>query len=272
MKVFKITVLIIFIFSCISYTILSNKYNAKVDNTYPQIKCDTEMLEVNINDKEKLLEGISVYDKKDGDLSNKIVIESISRFIEKGICNITYAVSDNNNNVSKYTRKIKYIDYTSPRFNFYDEPMLYIGSYVKIDELLSAFCIIDGDISDKIKYDYGSLDIQSAGVYEVKANVTNSKGDVSNIEFDVYVRERNTKSPKIRLKQYISYLNVGEKIDAKEFIAEALKSDGVTPIDISNVDISTDLNTDKPGRYKIIYSVQDEDKSYTVSMLCIVEE
>lgn len=272
MKILRIAVLTAFVISCISYYAVSYIYDSKTDHTYPRIQCDTETLEADINDKEKLFEGISVYDEKDGDLSDQLVIESISRFIEKGICNITYAVSDSDNNVAKYTRKIKYKDYISPKFTLYDEPAIYMGSYNRINEILGAFCIIDGDISDKIKYDYGSFNTQYAGVYEIKANVTNSKGDVAAISFDVYVRERNAKAPYIQLTQYITYIKSGEEVDAKEYIADVHKSDGITAIDISQVDISTDLNTEVPGNYKIIYSVEDGDKTFTVSMLCVVEE
>lgn len=43
-------------------------------------------------------------------------------------------------------------------------------------------------------------------------------------------------------------------------------------LDISLVNIYSDLDTSKPGEYRIYYSVTEGVETYTTSMVCVVEE
>lgn len=270
MKILRITVSALFVIIGVSFFLLLRAIRAEEDYTCPEIYCDSGLLEINIGDN-RLMSGISAFDEKDGNLTDKVVVESISRFVEKGVCNITYAVSDSDNHVTKYTRKIKYADYISPRFIIFDEPSFFVGSTAYLDDYIGAFCVLDGEVSDKIKYDYGMLDMLIPGVYTIRAYVANSKGDVSEIFFDLNIRERNTKTPVIKLKQYILYAGTGDIIEPKEYILSALKADGITALDMADVHITTDLNTEKSGVYKITYHAEDAGSAYTVSMVCVVE-
>ena len=65
---------------------------------------------------ERLLEGVTAYDGKDGDLTSKVFVESISNFVEPGVSNVTYVVYDADRHAAKASRKVVYLDYTPPRF------------------------------------------------------------------------------------------------------------------------------------------------------------
>jgi len=270
-KIFRAVILLLSIVTGIFYFIQFGVYGVKTNGTYPTITTDRKVIEVSIMDKDKLFEGISARDDQDGDLTGKILIESISKFIEKGVCNITYVVCDSDNNVSKLTRKVKYTDYESPKFIIDHEPQFYIGSTISMDDFIKCYCLIDGDISSKIKYDFGNLTTNVPGVYTVKAMVTNSKGDVVDLSFEVTVRERNVKTPKIKLESYVLYVKTGEEVDPKDYIQSVTGIDGML-LDISLVNIYSDLDTSKPGEYRIYYSVTEGVETYTTSMVCVVEE
>lgn len=271
MKIFRMVVFLLSIVTGIFYFIQFGVYGVKTNGTYPSITSDRKVIEVSIMDKDKLFEGLSAHDDKDGDLTDKILIENVSKFLEKGVCNITYAVCDSDNNVSKLTRKVKYTDYESPRFQIDHEPQFYIGSTINMEDFIKCYCLIDGDISNKIKYDIGNLTTNVPGVYTVNAKVTNSKGDVVDLSFEVVVRERNVKTPKIKLESYVLYVNTGEEVNPKDYIQSVTGIDGLF-LDISHVNIYSDLNTSKPGEYKIYYSVSEGAETYTTSMVCVVEE
>jgi hypothetical protein len=270
-KIFRMVVFLLSIVTGIFYFIQFGVYGVKTNGTYPSITSDRKVIEVSIMDKDKLFEGLSAHDDKDGDLTDKILIENVSKFLEKGVCNITYAVCDSDNNVSKLTRKVKYTDYESPRFQIDHEPQFYIGSTINMEDFIKCYCLIDGDISNKIKYDIGNLTTNVPGVYTVNAKVTNSKGDVVDLSFEVVVRERNVKTPKIKLESYVLYVNTGEEVNPKDYIQSVTGIDGLF-LDISHVNIYSDLDTSKPGEYKIYYSVSEGAETYTTSMVCVVEE
>ena len=62
---------------------------AVTKNTAPVITCATDELHVSVNATEKdLLMGVTAMDAEDGDLTDSIIIESISQFVEKGTCTI----------------------------------------------------------------------------------------------------------------------------------------------------------------------------------------
>ena len=55
----------------------------------------------------------------------EVIVESVSRFTDKGVCKVTYAVCDSDNHIAKATRKIIYTDYVSPTFFSYGQPLLF---------------------------------------------------------------------------------------------------------------------------------------------------
>lgn len=76
-----------------SYFFISNKLNR--DDTIPVITVEGDMLDVSIKaTNEDLLKGVTAHDDKDGDITSKVIVESISKFTEKGVCKVTYAVCD----------------------------------------------------------------------------------------------------------------------------------------------------------------------------------
>ena len=111
MKLLRLCVTLLFII-VLAVFIIFQFQQIKTDKTLPKITVAEGILDVTIDvTTEKLLEGVTAYDEKDGDLTDKIVVESISRFTEPGISIVKYAVCDSNNHVSFATRTIRYTNY-----------------------------------------------------------------------------------------------------------------------------------------------------------------
>ena len=108
MKILRIVVSILFVFVTVASAAVYIDEKLSVDKTIPVISVEGAMIDVSLKaTDEELLQGITAYDEKDKDLTDKVVIESISRFTEKGVCRVTYAVCDSNNNVAKALRIIR---------------------------------------------------------------------------------------------------------------------------------------------------------------------
>ena len=234
------------------------------------------VLRVSINSTdEELKAGVTAYDKKDGDLTNQIIVESISKFIADRVCKITYIVSDSDNNITRVSRRIEFIDYVSPQFTLSRQLCLYVGEDADITKIIGAKDVYDnkeneGDISGKVKILSSSVSTQQAGEYTVTAQVTNSLGDTSKLQSVVVVRQKNNLEPQITLKNNIIYIKKGEKFEPKSQVESVVSNTG-EEIDKDNVEIDkTSVDTDNAGCYSVTYKVSDAKENQGYAFLTVV--
>lgn len=256
MKAFKIIVVITFVFVSIASAAVYISEKINTDKTIPQITVAEEMIEVSLKAKdEELLNGITAYDEKDGDLTNKIIVESISRFTEKGVCKVIYAVCDSNNNVAKATRMIKYKGYESPKFSVKGNLCFSLYEHIDISHCIYARDSLEGDITGKIVITSENYSTSIPGIYSIDATVTNSKGDTSSINLPLILEDIPLSAPKIELSEYLLYCKKGGKIDFNSYIVDALDYQETS---LKNkVTVETNIDFNKPGTYNVHYYVTD---------------
>lgn len=255
MKILRTVVLVLFVVVSVLYIIFKiQQQNA--DNTYPVITVEDEMLNVSITATEKeLLQGVTAYDEKDGDLTDELIVESISRFTQKGISVVQYAVCDSDNHTASASRRITYTDYESPRFTLSGSLVFSVSQAINIRSILGAADSIDGNISKKVIITADEYSSSIAGVYNIFAKVANSKGDTIQLQLPVYVEERSLSAPKIELREYMTYLKTGDSFDMNENVVSCLDYDGNSLE--SSIVIDTDLDLTTQGIYEVHYRVRD---------------
>lgn len=275
MKIIKPGIVVMFLAVTIIFTY--NWYQDKkgIDKTYPEIQIGPEQIDVSVKAEEKeLLQDVIAKDAKDGDLTNNIVIESISKFVDKEnhICNITYAVADSDNNVTKKTRRIRYTDYEPPKFTL-SQPLCFdMGSDIKVTDVIGAVDDYDGDISSKVKILSNTVRTDTAGEYTITAQATNSLGDTAKFKATVIIRQRNNLSPIISLKKNIVYLKKGDDFDPKKYI-DSVKGYEEEKISTSKVAVvSSSVDTKKAGCYSVEYMVKDSQNNEGNTYLTVVVE
>ena len=151
MKPFRIIVTVLFVVVSIVSAAIFVVEKLETDKTIPQITIEEEMIKVSLNaTDEELLRGVTAYDEKDEDLTDKIIVESVSGFIRKGVSKVTYAVCDSDNNTAKATRLIQYEGYESPKFKVNGNLCFSLFEHIDIRELVSAIDSLAGNISSKI--------------------------------------------------------------------------------------------------------------------------
>jgi len=270
-RILRTSVAVIFVIVLVVFCVFRIQ-QLGADTTYPVITIDNPLLEVSITaTDEDLLKGVTAYDEKDGDISHKVIVESISRFTEIGVCVVEYAVCDNDNHAVSASRKIVYTDYTAPRFTLSGSLLFGISRSMDIRSLLGAVDAIDGDISSKVIITANEYSSNTAGMNYISAKVTNSKGDMISLDLPVYVEELNLSAPVIELEHYMIYLKAGDSFDVIGNIISAVDADEIDLTD--QVDLDTNLNLNSPGIYEIHYRVQDwrERKGHAITTV-IVEE
>lgn len=138
-------------------------------------------LSVDVTEHE-IFKGVTAIDKEDGDVTDNMIIESISPFTSNNIRIITYVAFDSSNNVTKETRKISYTDYTSPKIIELSKPEITEQKVSEILKFFKAEDVIDGDISEKIKVINLTQRTNNPNIFDLELSVTNSCGDTTKLE------------------------------------------------------------------------------------------
>lgn len=249
---------------------------SRFDRSTPEIAFDSEVLEVSVAvTEEELLNGVTAADKKDGDVTDTIIIESISKMLGDHERIVTYAAFDKDNHVGKAQRKIRYTDYTSPRFSL--EGPLEAGTMnAEMSDILAplhATDCIDGDLTSQIVVIDTEITSMSADAmtaqYEVQ--VTNSCGDVTTLKLPVRMQMNTSGSfAEIKLSEYLAYRKVGEAVDPAAFVVSA--SAGGQEYGVGGVQINSNLDTSMPGVYTVTYTLSVEGNSTSTDLIIVVEE
>ncbi|MBR5245838.1 MAG: DUF5011 domain-containing protein [Clostridia bacterium] len=256
MRILRVAVTIVFVVTTALFFMFFVKEKMTVDKTMPVIKIDEEILNVNIDaTDEEFLQGVTAFDEKDGDITEKIIVESVSKFLSKGVCKVTYSVSDSNNNVTSATRKIQYKNYESPKFAITKSLCYSIYETIDLTDAIEARDCIDGNVSRNIIVTSEDFVKSVAGVFEIEVSVTNSKGDTSIINVPLVVEDRSISAPKIELSEYLIYLNIGETTDFSKYVVAAIDGAENNLTDSLRIESSVDFN--KAGTYSVHYYVTD---------------
>lgn len=166
-----------------------------IDHVGPVITMEEKTIHINCADgDEAILKGITAKDNKDGDVTNRLIIESKSNFIEKGRLNVTIAAFDKDNNVTKTVREVVYDDYQSPTIrvnkdlNFLKVPDAKRLTGGDILSNITASDMLDGDITQRIRLSVeSSIVVTASGSYPAKLTVTNKYGDVVTRDIVVHI-------------------------------------------------------------------------------------
>lgn len=230
------------------------------DRTIPEITSTMDVLEIPCDyTEEQLLEGLSASDGKDGDLTSRIIPGAFSRFIEKGLCNLTYVVFDSSNQPASLTRQVRFTDYHSPRFTL-TEPLVFVqqeGSYSDAMARLGAQDMLDGDLSGWITQTDTDVNYQQPGSYTMTVEVSNSFGDTSTAALPVHVVSAEQLGAEISLVSPVVYVSVGATIDPASYVSGATDTMG-NEISTDQVSASSGVDTQTPGCYEIHYEVHDD--------------
>lgn len=241
------------------------------DNTVPIITVETQDIEISVKDERNvLLKGVTAFDEKDGDITDKVMVESVSKFITPGEFTVTYAVVDADNHVSKAVRNVKYKDYTAPEFYMKRALVYSVDEAVDVRAAIGARDCIDGDISDRVTILATDYIQNTAGVFNVSLQVSNSMGHIIYLDVTVHVEGNETMAPEIQLQKTLIYIKKGEKPVFEDYIKEVTVN-GVLMKNY-NLMISTNFNSDKEGTYNVHYYISTNEGYEGHSILTVVVE
>lgn len=271
MKVLRAVTLAVFgiTFCLFAWFYLDTRMNT--DNTYPSIQVPGDVLAISIHGGDKaLLRDVTAYDGKDGDLTDAVIVESISQFTDDNTCTVTYAVADSDKHVAKCTRTVCYTDYVKPRFMLYRPLITSAGSSIDVSRYVGAADCIDGDISDRVIVSATDYTSNTTGVFDLTVQAANSMGDITYLDLNIYVEDRSARAPVIELTDYLIYVKPGQELDFTKYISSV--SSAYYTIDESGFLISDNYDADTPGVYSAHYYALDSMGNEGHTVLTIVVE
>lgn len=191
----------------------------KTDSSGPVFSCDEAELKVSIKDEEEvLLQGITASDRKDGDVTDSILVEKLSNFYGDGKRIVTYAAFDSDNHITEMEREITYTDYIRPRFELNGSLRFRAGETVNVDQIIKASDCLDGDISNKVKILLDDvINNRVTGFYKIQYEVSNSAGDTVTLPVEVEIYEAASNEVELNLDKYLVYYD-GTDINYKDYL------------------------------------------------------
>ena len=228
--------------------------------TYPEetIECSVKVTEA------ELLQGVKAKDDRSGDVSDSLVVEKMSGMMDDGTRVITYAAIDEQGNVGRAKRELKYTDYQKPRFSM-SAPLRFEEKDMDVDFLKNVHVesSLDGDLSEKVKLSIpGGAYIYGAGSYPVELHVTDSAGNTTVIPTIVDIYSRKEENIELELKEYLVYKKVNENFNPQEY----LEDNGY-----GNVKINSEVNIQTPGVYQVEYVVTSGQSMGRTRLIVVVE-
>ena len=276
------------------------------DSEGPVIKMDKEEIQISTEDDEAaILKGVTATDSRDGDVTDSLVIESISGFDENKKRTVGLAAFDQDNHVTRAKRVISYSDYAPIRFAI-TNPLKFpvLQGDVNIMGSIFARDCLDGNISGKIQFSADSMvKTDIIGEYDIKVVVTNSAGDTAELPLTVSIYDdaKEQYCPSIHLTGYLIYIKQGEKIDPLDYVEgityrgekyELTEGEGTFALDTSAMSseerkaisqlkatvsknrfkITDNVDYNKVGTYEIQYEIEDDEGFHDSVILNVVVE
>lgn len=247
-----------------------------LDRTPPVIVCtgDTLSLSVSASDAE-LCSGLTAMDDVDGDLTDRIIVRSVSGLTGSNTAYVEYVVFDSSSNYCTYSREITYTDYRAPRFSL-SEPLIYdVGSRVTLLDRLHAEDVLDGDITDRVQLTQSDLSTGLAGTYTIQLQVSNSTGDTSTVNLTVLMENRTMRHPQITLSDYLVYVQSGTQYTAEDFrsyLSDVLETRDGKPADPDAVRITGEVDGSRRGSYDVCFSYTNASNYTATVILTVVVE
>lgn len=269
MKTLRIITVFLFVLSLALYLGVSYRYNNLLDRVSPQIRCESEVLQVSVNaENSELLAGVTATDNRDGDLTGQIMIQGISRLLTEDTVRVTYVVMDSSGNIASCTRLVRYTDYTPPKIELRDIPVystdLQHNALSVLNETLSATDVKDGDLSGDIRIIASGIDVSVERTYTLSLEVTNSLGDSEVVPLTIVIDNDGAANPLVTLTEYITYVDVGSSFNPKTCI-DTLNGSFYRGRN-SGLTIDSQVDTSTPGTYQVRYQYQ----SFTVYQTVVV--
>lgn len=201
-------------------------------------------------DKKALLDGVKATDKKDGDVSDSLMVEGV-RQNEDGSLEVTYSAVDHSNNVTKVTCKVETVTQQSQEEQ---QP--------------------EGEqIAEPSEAEQESAEHPEEG-QEEQASEENTEQPEDNSDTEAAIAALPQGSPQLRLSTHHADLEVGSAFQYMDYIESITDDEDDTSTLYRQIRLVGEVDTSQAGEYEVSYYVTDSNhnESNVEKLTVIVHE
>lgn len=269
MKIAKLITILVFICS-IAIWFYGKGEMKKKDNVPPVISSSINELHMDAaSEGANLKEGLSAFDDIDGDITENIIVGTISPFKEKGISNVEYVVFDSSNNVGRYERTVYFENYESPKLHLSKALVYEVNGTISISDRLTVMDMLEGDISEQLRFSSLNLAVTEEGTYKLNVEVKNSYGDSVKYQLPINLVRYNCDQEYIQLSEYLIYVKQGDVLSPMDYIDKVINRVGDKE-DLDNIRITREVDLTKPGTGQICYELLEGEKVVYATYLTVI--
>ena len=186
-------------------------------------------------DKKALLDGVKATDKKDGDVSDSLMVEGV-RQNEDGSLEVTYSAVDHSNNVTKVTCKVETVTQQSQEEQ---QP--------------------EGEqIAEPSEAEQESAEHPEEG-QEEQASEENTEQPEDNSDTEAAIAALPQGSPQLRLSTHHDDLEVGSAFQYMDYIESITDDEDDTSTLYRQIRLVGEVDTSQAGEYEVSYYVTDSN-------------
>lgn len=266
MRKIKLASIILLLISVVIFGVYKIYEFRTRDTEPPKITAETDSITASVAiTEEELLADVKAIDNKSGDVSDSLVVEEISAFLDTNTCEVTYAAIDEKGNVGRLIRTLVYTDYEEPKFTLADDLRIPRGGALEFSNIVGAESGLDGDMSDYVKYTMGEyVDTTETGKYAIEFRVTDSLGKTAYLPVEVEIYDVTVERITVKLTEYILYLEQGAEFKAEDYYVGS-DIDG-------ELSIQNKVDTSTAGIYYVDYVVEGNNSTGTSRLIVVVRE
>ncbi len=233
------------------------------------------------NEKFDPLKGVEVTDDNDKDIKSKLKVTGQVNNKVAGEYKLSYSVTDSANNTTRAQRTITVLPTiedgivmnSAPTITGVKDQTIKVGESFDPKAGVSAKDKEDGDLTSKIEID-GEVNTNKAGEYKLTYTVKDSKGAKATASATITVVPKIEDGIVINSAPTITgvkdqTIKVGESFDPKAGVSANDKEDGDLT---SKIEIDGKVDTDKVGKYKLTYTVEDSKGAKATASATITVE
>lgn len=221
MRKMNVMLLLLIIISAAGFTGYKQYAALRADTAAPEITIDeSQLLQLSVQEpRSALLQGVSAKDKRDGDVTASVVVESVQQLSDDGRMKVGYAAFDAAGNVAKASREVQYTDYEGPRFSLQEPLVFKYNSNFDIMSAIGATDVLDGDIQHRIRATMLTEEaVYEEGTHFVQFKVTNSLGDTAELALPVEIYSTTEHTATLTLQEYLVYLPAGAEFNPRAYL------------------------------------------------------
>ena len=269
MRIIRIGTIIIFLVSGIFFFV-GKQVSSKKDVIPPVITAESQELHVAAgSDPEALMKGLTAKDDRDGDLTEEILIGNISPFETKGVSTIEYLVFDKSNNVGRFQRTVYFDGYRSPMFELTKPLTFEKNGEILLSDRLFAKDVLEGNITDKIRYTASNVIQYEEGTYDLIVEVKNSYGDVVQKTLPINIVSQNMDVERIQLETYLIYVEKDAEIYPEDYVKAIVDLNGEMDSE-AELYITSEVNLKTAGTGQFRYELYKGGERVYVTHLTVV--